>query len=318
MHTSLCDADDDTPMWERPPSAFPSCEGEGSLVPLAVCDNAMMFSGQRTTCCKPAKKSTLIPHQKASLLAQTQCGYPGEDDKIQKGNDTQPGEFPWLVALRYRLHPARICGGTLVHPRYILTAAHCVRTINSAKITVHLGSHLLLSSDTCLEAVDCSPHAQLISIEKKIVHTQHDIALLRLSSPANIVPGAVVPICLPIYNSLLMHLPTTLTITGWGMSTDKQEASNILLKANTEVLQNQTGCDIEQSFCAGGVHYSNHCQGDSGGPYQARDMYNESVRYVQYGVISRGSQYCENPDQPSRGILVGYFIQWILNNMDLP
>uniref|UniRef100_A0AAG5DIB0 Peptidase S1 domain-containing protein n=2 Tax=Anopheles atroparvus TaxID=41427 RepID=A0AAG5DIB0_ANOAO len=318
IHTGLCDADDDTPMWERPQSAFPSCEGEGSLVPRALCNNSEMFPDETKTCCKPSHTSRLIPHPKAALLAKMQCGVPGDVFKIQKGWETQPGEFPWMAVLKYPPNSNTTCTGTLIHPRYVLTAARCIKSYQPNQVTVRLGVYdLLQRSCKNSSSSKCPSWKQAYFVETLIVHGTHDIGLLRLSRAAGPVPGAVEPICLPIYGSLLMHLPTKLIITGWGLLKHDRDPTSRLVRGSMQIVQNQAGCEIGHSFCAKRDDDMNYCPGDTGGPYQAPDMYNESARLVQYGLISGDENGCPGSDIVSKGTLVGHFMNWILDNIQL-
>lgn len=48
-------------------------------------------------------------------------------NKISRGQEANPGEFPYIVSLKEnRLFQAHFCGGAIIHPRWILTAKHCL------------------------------------------------------------------------------------------------------------------------------------------------------------------------------------------------
>uniref|UniRef100_A0A0K8RL28 Putative serine protease n=1 Tax=Ixodes ricinus TaxID=34613 RepID=A0A0K8RL28_IXORI len=46
--------------------------------------------------------------------------------RIINGTDAKPGDWPWMVGL-YTPDDSFHCGGVLIHPQYVLTAAHCFR-----------------------------------------------------------------------------------------------------------------------------------------------------------------------------------------------
>jgi secreted trypsin-like serine protease len=57
----------------------------------------------------------------------SQCGTRSfTGTRIAGGTEAVPGEFPWTVALFK--HGQHFCGGSLISPTHILTAAHCVAT----------------------------------------------------------------------------------------------------------------------------------------------------------------------------------------------
>ena len=69
------------------------------------------------------------------------------------GEDTNPGDWPWVA----RLLPG-VCGGTLVSRRHVVTAAHCVER-NSEPRSVILGDSDTTTDYDCLDAkngVGCS------------------------------------------------------------------------------------------------------------------------------------------------------------------
>jgi secreted trypsin-like serine protease len=51
--------------------------------------------------------------------------------RVIGGEDTEPGSIPWQAHLEIERDgqvddDSQRCGGVLVHPRIVLTAAHCV------------------------------------------------------------------------------------------------------------------------------------------------------------------------------------------------
>lgn len=67
------------------------------------------------------------------LPNRTICGEGTGEDRLLGGNLTEIWDFPWMALLRYKKtndgsDAGFKCGGTLINNRYILTAAHCVKT----------------------------------------------------------------------------------------------------------------------------------------------------------------------------------------------
>ncbi|EDO42297.1 predicted protein, partial [Nematostella vectensis] len=57
-----------------------------------------------------------------SLLLMTGCGQ-RPMTRVIGGEDAAPHSWPWQVSLR--VHGRHNCGGTLIHPDWVVTAAHC-------------------------------------------------------------------------------------------------------------------------------------------------------------------------------------------------
>ena len=72
------------------------------------------------------------------LYAQQLHVEPDVKPYIVGGEQALPGEFPWMVRfLSYDDYGALSCGGSLIHPEWVLTAGHCGGTIYSATVGAH-------------------------------------------------------------------------------------------------------------------------------------------------------------------------------------
>ncbi|XP_063133811.1 chymotrypsin-like protease CTRL-1 isoform X2 [Rattus norvegicus] len=143
------------------------------------------------------------------------CGVPAitpalsYNQRIVNGENAVPGSWPWQVSLQDNTG-FHFCGGSLIAPNWVVTAAHC-------KVTP--GRHFVI-----LGEYDRSSNAepiQVLSISKAITHPSwnpntmnNDLTLLKLASPARYT-AQVSPVCLASSNEALPAGLTCVT-TGWG------------------------------------------------------------------------------------------------------
>ncbi|GJQ76777.1 hypothetical protein Trydic_g15617 [Trypoxylus dichotomus] len=277
-----------------------------------------------TVCC-PSNSTLLLNlvtstndsnHPNVKLLPSA-CGLAGSVEKITNGNATALFEFPWAVALKYdRPTNSWSCGGSLINDHYILTAAHCIRS-QYKLIAVRLGEHNFDTDPDCEVGLstDCAdpPQDFEVSIDDAIVHPgystatlQNDIALIRLRQPANTTVYSVGPVCLPLTESEKLFHVRNYTVIGWG-ATETGLSSRILLKVFVPKVNN-TECApkyasraklSDNQLCAGGKNEQDSCPGDSGGPLTGDYVSTDSIRTVQYGIVSFGPKICGRVDFPA-------------------
>lgn len=191
--------------------------------------------------------------------------------RVVGGVPTTISEHPWQVALirSAGAEPQRqqFCGGSLVQPDIVVTAAHCVDNpivlLDAARLDVVAGTTSYTSGGERLDVDAIFVHPQWNSTSM-----DYDIAVLKLASPA--AQGRPVPL-----KTTEVAPATQVTVSGWGATAEGSAGSRDLLMASFPVVATATcnqpasydGSITERMMCAGtrdgGI---DSCQGDSGGP----------------------------------------------------
>uniref|UniRef100_A0A182TI49 Peptidase S1 domain-containing protein n=1 Tax=Anopheles melas TaxID=34690 RepID=A0A182TI49_9DIPT len=273
-----------------------------------------------------------------NLLPTRNCGTITVN-RIAHGNTTRVFEYPWMVLLRYESNSVLSdrCGGSLINNRYVLTAAHCVRTSSSIRLVkVRLGEHDKRQQIDCHVysdgEKDCADPAVDVDIESMIVHKdynrpikfRHDIALLRMAQEVEF-SDSVKPICLPVNEDVRRKVLPKYIITGWG-TTEQQSLSDLLLQAivnhvpvpECQQKMNENFLYVtladEWQMCAAGEGLVDSCQGDSGGPLGfSVDV--AGAKFVQFGIVSAGVRSCGKESVPGIYTRVTSYMNWIVANM---
>jgi secreted trypsin-like serine protease len=191
------------------------------------------------------RQSAVLAALLSGLLAAGPCLA------VANGQVPTEGEFrtesPWAVSL---LHDDGTpgCAGSLISPRFVLTAGHCV----SGELTVLYGNRSRQA-------------ARRVAVREAILHPRYatgpmafDLGLLRLARPLRVRP---VPIAGRAEAWQLLRPGLTATILGWG-STESGERPDLLHRSTVQLEELQVfGTYIAYNSPRGGP-----CSGDSGGP----------------------------------------------------
>ncbi|XP_076067571.1 uncharacterized protein LOC143040399 isoform X2 [Oratosquilla oratoria] len=204
--------------------------------------------------------------------------------RIIGGQQAPRGKWPWQVVILNRYKEA-FCGGTLVAPRWVLTAAHCVRK----KLYVRLGEHDLAVDEGSEK--EFRMEASHIHPEYDPTTVDNDVALLKLPEPVT-KDNYISPVCLPDSYTPL-PVGSMCTIIGWGKERNTHIfGTDILHEAQVPIIRTEVCRAVYEDyyithnmFCAGYRRGRiDSCAGDSGGPLLCFN----SGRWHIFGITSFG------------------------------
>lgn len=211
------------------------------------------------------------------------------------------------------------CGGMLLAPNLVLTAAHCVDTVNDG-----LDVYIVAGSSTANDvAGGQASYATNVIVHPDYVNgnflnpAKNDVALIELASPVTFGTGAA-PIALATPTEVTNAVGGNASITGWGLTAAPSpgQSAPADLQGGTVALPGDMACAFEvgaaydQSveICSTALDSGQSvCRGDSGGPL----VIDAGGTPKLAGIASWASLACEDYGVFAR---VTAFADWISNN----
>ncbi|XP_065077879.1 trypsin-6-like [Ochlerotatus camptorhynchus] len=233
------------------------------------------------------------------LVIVVQSEASGKIRRIVGGSTLPIKIVPYQVSIAIR--GELLCGGSIIAPKWILTAAHCLMVVNDNVMIVRVGS-------------DQYRHGGIVrDVQWSVSHPgfnhpegHNDIGLILLNE---MLYNNGLWKCVLLAQQGQRPLEGAISMaSGWGTTADPGQISERLkytflpVTSMDSCLQNYTwiGLDRNNHFCAGYfVNRTCTCYGDSGGPLV--------IDGLQYGLLSFGND-CIFADVFTN---VGSFRSWI-------
>jgi trypsin len=222
--------------------------------------------------------------------------FPAASKSIVGGGKAKTSKWPFMAAVMRsgRLH----CGGSVIAPTKVLTAAHCIHQVNPAGLAVVVGRAKLNGRGA----------GQTVAVARGAPHPdfkrtgRHDVGVLTLAEPVT-VPLLALPT--PEEAAELSRVGRVLRVAGWGARNPFGISLSNRLKRTTERIRSNKRCrrayrrlySGETMICALGrklkrfgrpsIH-TTACAGDSGSPLVGPSSLGPRV----IGTVSYGGAFC--------------------------
>jgi V8-like Glu-specific endopeptidase len=238
------------------------------------------------------------------------------------GHDAPAGSWPSMAAIVLATQPdarrGQFCGGTVIAPTAVLTAAHCVRD-DAGAIRPPAFFDVVVGRSS-LRATG----GQRVHVASVQVHPSNDPATVRYDAAVLVLAEAVtVPpmrLATPADDAALGTPGSLALVAGWGATDGAVSTFPDALQEAAIPLQSDAYCqsglrglpyDPASMACAAfDQDDADVCNGDSGGPLARQDA---AGTWVQLGIVSWGIEGgCDAPFTPSAYAQVSAIRDWTI------
>jgi len=226
------------------------------------------------------------------------------DWRVIGGQAAGADQFPSIAALVSAgagAADSQFCGATVIAPRVVLTAAHCVEHTAASAVEVVTGRRRLSDEGsgarTAVTGIDVHPDWRSSFTDAALLHLADPVSApaMALAGPSDGAPGQAA------------------AVAGWGLTSQDEQSAADDLRWTSLTIRSASACraghgaDYEDArmLCASGDGRDS-CNGDSGGPL---------VTYASgtprlAGIVSFGGERCADPNVPGVYTRVSAIAAW--------